>query len=47
MNDFQIEDEKIHGVQGLINLFGIDSLGLASALSIAKYVGTLLGVSKL
>lgn len=42
MNDFQIDDEKIHGVYGLINLFGIDSPGLTSALSIAKHVSTLL-----
>jgi len=36
--DFMIQDKKIHGLAGLINLFGIDSPGLTSSLAIAEYV---------
>lgn len=36
--DFRIECEAVHGVAGLINLFGIESPGLTSALAIADYV---------
>jgi L-2-hydroxyglutarate oxidase LhgO len=36
--DFMIQTEKQHGVEGLINLFGIDSPGLTSSLAIANYV---------
>ena len=38
LNDFIIEDFTVHGVPGLINLFGIESPGLTSSLSIAEYV---------
>ncbi|MVW72833.1 NAD(P)/FAD-dependent oxidoreductase [Bordetella sp. 15P40C-2] len=41
--DFRIEDERSHGVPGLINLFGIESPGLTSSLAIGEYVRTLLG----
>lgn len=41
VQDFLIQDERLHGVPGLINLFGIESPGLTSALSIAEYVTTL------
>ncbi|SEL56665.1 L-2-hydroxyglutarate oxidase LhgO [Colwellia chukchiensis] len=36
--DFLIQDSNEHGVNGLINLFGIDSPGLTSSLAIARYV---------
>ena len=36
--DFLIQDEAAHGVRGLVNLFGIDSPGLTSALAIGEYV---------
>lgn len=36
--DFYIQSSKQHNVQGLINLFGIDSPGLTSSLAIAEYV---------
>jgi L-2-hydroxyglutarate oxidase LhgO len=36
--DFVIQGPEIHGVAGLVNLFGIESPGLTSCLAIAKYV---------
>jgi L-2-hydroxyglutarate oxidase LhgO len=36
--DFRIDGPDRHGVEGLVNLFGIESPGLTSALSIAKMV---------
>ena len=36
--DFAIQNEKTHGIAGLINLFGIDSPGLTSSLAIAEHV---------
>jgi L-2-hydroxyglutarate oxidase LhgO len=39
--DFMIQTEKQHGVHGLINLFGIESPGLTSALAIAERVQAL------
>jgi L-2-hydroxyglutarate oxidase LhgO len=36
--DFLIKDEADNGLPGLINLIGIESPGLTSALSIAKLV---------
>ncbi|MEW6982463.1 NAD(P)/FAD-dependent oxidoreductase [Colwelliaceae bacterium 6471] len=36
--DFVIQNETVHGLTGLINLFGIDSPGLTSSLAIADYV---------
>ena len=36
--DFVIQDEKAHGIQGLINLFGIESPGLTSSLAIADTI---------
>jgi len=36
--DFCIQDEREHGVPGLINLFGIESPGLTSSLALADYV---------
>jgi L-2-hydroxyglutarate oxidase LhgO len=42
--DFLIQGPKEHGVDGLINLFGIESPGLTSSLAIADYVGELAGL---
>ncbi|CAA0837427.1 FAD-dependent oxidoreductase family protein [Striga hermonthica] len=36
--DFIIQGEDTHGIQGLINLFGIESPGLTSSLAIAEHV---------
>lgn len=36
--DFVLQDEREHGVQGLINLFGIESPGLTASLAIADAV---------
>jgi L-2-hydroxyglutarate oxidase LhgO len=41
--DFVIRDEADKGLPGFINLVGIESPGLTSALSIARYVEKLLG----
>jgi L-2-hydroxyglutarate oxidase LhgO len=42
--DFLIQGPRDHGVEGLINLFGIESPGLTSSLAIADLVGALAGV---
>jgi L-2-hydroxyglutarate oxidase LhgO len=42
--DFLIQGPRDHGVEGLINLFGIESPGLTSSLAIADHVGELAGV---
>ncbi len=44
VQDFLIQGPQVHGVDGLINLFGIESPGLTSSLAIADYVGELAGV---
>lgn len=36
--DFRIDDVRVHGIPGLISLFGIESPGLTSALAIAETV---------
>lgn len=36
--DFRIDGPALHGVPGLVNLFGIESPGLTSALAIAEHV---------
>lgn len=41
--DFVIQDSSVHGVDGLVNLFGIESPGLTSCLAIADRVGRCLG----
>lgn len=38
--DFVIQGEDIHGVPGLINLFGIESPGLTSSMAIADFIST-------
>jgi L-2-hydroxyglutarate oxidase LhgO len=43
VQDFLIQGPRHHGVDGLINLFGIESPGLTSSLAIADYVGELAG----
>ena len=40
--DFRIDGPPLHGVRGLVNLFGIESPGLTSALAIAEHVTALL-----
>jgi L-2-hydroxyglutarate oxidase LhgO len=41
VQDFLIQGPRLHGVAGLINLFGIESPGLTSALAIADCVAEL------
>ncbi|KAJ1397016.1 hypothetical protein SESBI_32102 [Sesbania bispinosa] len=38
--DFLIQGEDIHGVPGLINLFGIESPGLTASMAIADFIST-------
>jgi len=40
--DFVIQGSAIHGINGLVNLFGIDSPGITSSLAIAEHVSLLL-----
>ncbi len=40
--DFVIEGPAVHGVRGLVNLFGIESPGLTSSLAIGDYVSAML-----
>ncbi|MBY4599135.1 NAD(P)/FAD-dependent oxidoreductase [Ottowia caeni] len=40
--DFLIQGPRVHGVPGLVNLFGIESPGLTSSLAIGEYVADLL-----
>jgi L-2-hydroxyglutarate oxidase LhgO len=37
-HDFRIDGSAVHGVPGLINLFGIESPGLTASLAIADHV---------
>ncbi|KAL6853534.1 hypothetical protein ACP4OV_019563 [Aristida adscensionis] len=37
-SDFVIQGEDIHGIPGLVNLFGIESPGLTSSLAIAEHI---------
>jgi L-2-hydroxyglutarate oxidase LhgO len=41
VQDFLIQGPRDHGIDGLINLFGIESPGLTASLAIAEYVGEL------
>ena len=40
--DFRIDGPAVHGLPGLVNLFGIESPGLTASLAIAEHVETLL-----
>jgi L-2-hydroxyglutarate oxidase LhgO len=40
--DFRIDGPAVHGITGLVNLFGIESPGLTASLAIAEYVRGLL-----
>lgn len=40
--DFVIDGPEVHGIPGLVNLFGIESPGLTSSLAIARHVANLL-----
>lgn len=42
--DFRIDDHSLHGIPGLINLYGIESPGLTASLAIAEYVEQRLSV---
>jgi L-2-hydroxyglutarate oxidase LhgO len=37
-DDFVVHTESVHGIRGLVNLFGIESPGLTSCLSLADYI---------
>jgi L-2-hydroxyglutarate oxidase LhgO len=39
--DFMIQGKDAHGIDGLINLYGIESPGLTSSLAIGDYVASL------
>jgi L-2-hydroxyglutarate oxidase LhgO len=41
VQDFLIQDRSVHGVAGLINLFGIESPGLTASLAIADHIAAL------
>lgn len=40
--DFRIDGPAVHGVPGLVNLFGIESPGLTSSMAVAEHVADLL-----
>jgi L-2-hydroxyglutarate oxidase LhgO len=42
--DFRIDDQQVHGVEGLVALFGIESPGLTASLAIGEDVAARLGV---
>jgi L-2-hydroxyglutarate oxidase LhgO len=44
--DFRVDTERLHGVAGLVNLFGIESPGLTSALAMGKYVAEQLSMAR-
>ncbi|AQS38088.1 putative dehydrogenase [Shewanella psychrophila] len=44
--DFRIDGSEAHGIEGLINLFGIESPGLTASLAIAKHVAEQLEINK-
>jgi L-2-hydroxyglutarate oxidase LhgO len=37
-NDFIVQDKTVHGIDGLVNLYGIESPGLTSSMAIAEHV---------
>jgi L-2-hydroxyglutarate oxidase LhgO len=42
--DFVLQGPRAHGIDGLVNLFGIESPGLTASLAIAAEVATMLGL---
>ena len=40
--DFVVQDAATHGIEGLVNLFGIESPGLTSSLAVAEHVARIL-----
>ncbi|MFT4861356.1 MAG: L-2-hydroxyglutarate oxidase LhgO [Pseudohongiellaceae bacterium] len=40
--DFMVQTQHCHGIQGLIQLFGIESPGLTASLALGKHIATLL-----
>lgn len=42
-SDFRIDDPALHGVKGLVHLYGIESPGLTSAIALGQYVRLRLG----
>jgi L-2-hydroxyglutarate oxidase LhgO len=42
--DFRLDGPATHGISGLVNLFGIESPGLTSALALAEHAAQVLGV---
>jgi L-2-hydroxyglutarate oxidase LhgO len=40
--DFRIDGPAVHGIPGLVNLFGIESPGLTSSMAIGQYVADML-----
>ena len=43
--DFVVQGPEVHGVAGLVNLFGIESPGLTSALALGEHVASLVAVA--
>ena len=41
--DFVVQGSAVHGIGALVNLFGIESPGLTSAIALAEYVKTIAG----
>lgn len=42
--DFMVSGPKDHGIDGLVNMFGIESPGITSSMALGEYVSDLLGV---
>ena len=40
--DFIFQGPEVHGIKGLINLFGFESPGLTSSLAIGRHVAEML-----
>jgi L-2-hydroxyglutarate oxidase LhgO len=43
--DFILQGSAVHGIEGLVNLYGIESPGLTSSLAIADHVAAILGIA--
>jgi L-2-hydroxyglutarate oxidase LhgO len=39
--DFRVDGPQVHGIPGIVNLFGIESPGLTASLALADYVANL------